>query len=469
MLLAHESDTIAAIATPIGEGGISVLRLSGPRAFEIADKGFRGGQKLSECAHLTARVGKFEDEGGRTIDQVVALVFRNPNSYTGEDVVELSCHGGMLVTRTLLETLLRFGARQADPGEFTKRAFLNGKIDLAQAEAVADLIHARSAAAYRSSLHQLQGSLSQQINRIKDHLMDALGLLELELDFAEEGYEFIDKEKVRAEIDKAVQQIDRLIDSYRVGRVYREGVKIVLAGAPNVGKSSLLNALLEENRAIVTDIPGTTRDIIEENLSIGGILFTITDTAGIREATDLVEREGIRRTEEKVATGDIVLFLVDASEPVSAEQIEQAKDISRKVKQRGGTCILVLNKIDLGVNMDPWVKRTDDLAGIPAISISAKTHSGLDVLKNEILQVVLQGGGMYQDGAVVVTNTRHHSALMRSKEGLIKALDSLSQGLTGEFIALDLRSALDSISEISGSVTTDDILNRIFARFCIGK
>jgi tRNA modification GTPase len=411
----------------------------------------------------------FVDENGQTIDQVVALVFRNPNSYTGEDVIELSCHGGLLVTRTLLGSLLRFGARQAEPGEFTKRAFLNGKIDLAQAEAVADLIHARSAAAYRSSLHQLQGNLSQQINRIKDHLMEALGLLELELDFAEEGYELIDKEKVRAEIDKVLQEIDRLIDSYQMGRVYREGVKIVLAGAPNVGKSSLLNALLQENRAIVTEIPGTTRDIIEENLSIGGILFTITDTAGIREATDLVEKEGIRRTQERVATGDIVLFLIDSSEPISAEQIEQAREISQKVRQRGGNCILVLNKTDLGESAEFIANGVKELAGIPVILVSAKTHAGLDVLKNELLQVVLQGGGGYQDGAVVVTNARHYSALIRSKESLTKASSSLSQQLSGEFIALDLRGALDSLGEIAGNVTTDDILNRIFARFCIGK
>lgn len=470
MSFAYETDTIAAIATPIGEGGISVIRLSGPKAIEIANVGFQGRGSLAQAPTQTAHVGTMVDEHGKVLDQVVALLFRNPHSYTGEDLVELSCHGGLYVTRQILETVIRRGARPARPGEFTKRAFLNGKIDLAQAEAIADLIHARSETAHRSSLRQLQGDLSVHITTLQDQLMDVIGLLELELDFAEDGYELIDRGRVGKQATKIIAHIDELLSTHRVGKIYREGVRTVLAGPPNVGKSSLLNALLQEERAIVTDVPGTTRDVIEESLTIDGVLFTLTDTAGLRKTNDPVEKEGVRRTDEKVKSADLVLLVADLSAPSSDRNQSEISTFISRIKETGAKCILIGNKADLAPDQEAFAILNNSLVNeIPTIKVSAKTHAGLPALRSLILGHILEGHDPFQESSVVVTNSRHYSALLEAKKRTEKAMESLAHKQSSEFISLDLRGALDYLGEIAGVKTTDDILNRIFSNFCIGK
>lgn len=470
MSLAYETDTITAIATPIGEGGISVIRLSGPRAIDIAAQGFRGKHSLTGAQTQTAHLGTLVDDQGRAIDQVVILIFRNPHSYTGEDVVEISCHGGMYVTRQILETTILHGARPAQPGEFTKRAFLNGKIDLVQAEAIADLIHARSETAHRSSLRQLQGDLSGRIASLQDRLMDTIGLIELELDFAEDGYEFVDKERVGSQIDNAIAYISELLSSYRVGKIFREGVKTVLVGAPNVGKSSILNALLQEDRAIVTDVPGTTRDVIEEGVAIEGVLFTLTDTAGLRKTEDPVEKEGLRRTDKKVESSDLILLVLDLSRRLSASEHASTANLINKVSLNKARCIVVANKKDLvNGSANNTIMQAEFLKQFPKIQISAKTHEGLQNLRLLMLSSVFDDARFTQESSLVVTNSRHFASLLKAKESLEKSKETLREKRSGEFIAVDLRAALDFLGEIGGVKTTDDILNRVFSTFCIGK
>lgn len=470
MLLAYESDTIVAIATPTGEGGISVIRLSGPGAIAIAAKGFRGKADLAHVPSHTAHHGNYVDELGEAIDDVVALVFRAPHSYTGEDVVELSCHGGMFVSRKLLEATIRYGARAAEPGEFTKRAFLNGKMDLVQAEAVADLIRTRSDAGHRSSMRQLGGILSNQINSLRSELVRLIGSLELELDFVEEGYEFAEKSGSASQVREMISKLERLVASYESGRIYREGVRVVLAGAPNVGKSSLLNALLEQDRAIVTDIPGTTRDTIEESVVLQGVLFSITDTAGLRESMDPVEIEGVRRSEDQLLNCDLLLFMFDCSRDLSSEEEGYVKRLVSGTQAARVHCLRVFNKLDLADLSAGLVSKTQDLLpGSPAVAISAKTTVGLDELRSLLVRMAISGKNGSQDSGVTITNARHRAALLDAKEALKLGLDSLIQRQSGEFIVLDLRRALDHLGLITGAVTTDDILNEIFAKFCIGK
>jgi tRNA modification GTPase len=470
MSLTHEGDTIAAIATPEGEGGISVIRISGDGATGVVAQGFRGATPVDKMSSRTAHYGRFVDEQGRTIDNVVALVFRKPNSYTGEDTVELSCHGGRYLTKRILETTLRFGARAAQAGEFTRRAFLNGRIDLAQAEAVADLIHARSGRAHQSSLAQLNGVLSDRITQVREQLIESIGLLELELDFAEEGYEFTEKTKVARQLRSTISKINDLLLTYSVGKIYRDGVKVALAGAPNVGKSSLLNALLQVDRAIVTDVPGTTRDIIEESISLDGLLFNLIDTAGIRETEDLVEREGVRRAEERLSNCDILVLMLDCTRPAGDEEIIAISRLARAVEQRGASCIFVINKID---TMEPEEKRILDFEDIikknNVVEISAKTHQGLELLRGLLVRTALRDMPSMSEGGLTITNARHYSALERTASSLALALETLESGKSGEFVAVDLRAGLDALGEIIGATSTDDILHSIFSRFCIGK
>lgn len=464
-----ETDTVTAIATPLGEGGISVLRISGLDAVTIADKVFKGKSMLSSAASHTAHFGTIVGEDGDVVDEVVATVFLGPNSYTGENTVEISCHGGILVTRRVLERILKMGARHAEPGEFTKRAFLNGRIDLSQAEAVADLIHARSDLALSSSVHQLEGALSERIHRLRSNLVDSIGLLELELDFVEEDLEFVDKKKFRQTVQETVGEIERLLGSFRAGRIYREGAKVVIAGAPNAGKSSLLNALLESNRAIVTDIPGTTRDTIEEAVAIEGISFRLTDTAGLRDTNDVVELEGVRRTEDEVRMADVVLLVLDASLGAEGDQAVirrfAARLVSLPVKS-----IYVLNKTDLPKrNTQEILTGLGIGTGASRVEISAKTGFGLGNLQKLLVGTVLSGrrGGI--DGSATVTNIRHFEALDRARGSLCLSLESLEQGQSSEFVAVDLRNALESLGEVTGEVTSEEILNSIFSKFCIGK
>jgi tRNA modification GTPase len=453
-------DTIAAIATPPGEGGIAVLRVSGPDAIIVVDQRFRSSEALSAAATHTAHVGVIVDERGTRVDQVICTIFRAPHSYTGEDVVEVSCHGGTYTSRRILELLIEAGARMAQPGEFTKRAFLNGKMDLAQAEAVAELIRARSEAARRTSLEQLTGRLSREVETLRRSLIDAIGLLELELDFAEDGYEFLDRTKVQRLLNNAKSVVERLLRSYAAGKVYRDGVKLVLTGAPNAGKSSLLNALLKESRAIVADVPGTTRDVIEEGLLIGGILFRVVDTAGLRATEDPVEREGVERAYAQLRSADVVIWVIDLFMPVLPTK-EAVESIGRS------HLILALNKSDavpVGLPDPDGVDRHGRV-----LRISAKTGEGIHQLEKEMLAVAIGGETPDTPEGATVTNSRHYDILQRSNRSLTLALESFESGRTGEFLAVDLREALNALGELTGEVTTEDIMNEVFSKFCIGK
>jgi tRNA modification GTPase len=467
-MISSEKDTIAAIATPIGEGGISVIRVSGSGAFAIVDRCFKGKKRLTDSPSHTIHYGTIVGSDGFVLDNVLAMVYKSPRSYTGENTVEVSCHGGIFVTKRILTEILSRGARLAEAGEFSKRAFLNGKIDLSQAEAIADLIQSQTELSHRASVTQLHGKLSVEIESLRNSLIETMGLLELELDFVEDGYAFVDRSKVKNQINSAIQIVEELMRSYGQGKIYREGVSVVLAGAPNVGKSSILNRLLNENRAIVTDIPGTTRDTIEESLNIGGILFKVIDTAGLRETGDIVELEGVARTKQKIAESDILMVVLDASRQMESWEKESLISVIQKKENVSTRCIFVVNKVDLNPKtngfLSPEITRDN-----PVVKTSALTGVGLDELKKEMIRQALSGNQHSPDGSAVVTNTRHFHALKSAHASLLLALNSINEGASNEFAAVDIRASLDSLGEITGAVTTDEILNSIFSRFCIGK
>ncbi len=460
-MAASDISVIAALATPPGEGAIAVIRVSGEHALEIADRVFRGSALLVSAAGYTVHHGHVVASGEAQVDEVLALVFRTPHSYTGEDAVEFHCHGGILVSQEVLRALFAAGARQAEPGEFTRRAFLNGRIDLSQAEAVADLIAARSGRARLQSLQQLEGKLGRRIGELRGALVELCSLLELELDFAEEGIDLVGKEEIRRRIEDVDGTIGSMMKTYEGGRIAREGVLVVLAGRPNAGKSSLFNALLGEDRTIVTPHPGTTRDTVEESLIIDGLLFRLVDTAGLRRATDPIEAEGVDRTRHQVRYADIVLLVEDACESVHEEEIENAL-LGLLENQK---LILVFNKIDL---LPRDFFQPPRLAGGSAhvISVSARTGKGLAELK-ELLEKTVSQAGIDSSESVVVTNKRHVDAMQAARESLKMALEGISR--SNEFIALDIREAVGRLSEITGEVTTEDVLNSIFSRFCVGK
>jgi tRNA modification GTPase len=466
----HEEDTIAAIATPIGEGGIAVIRVSGRNALDTVDRVFRGTTPLKRARPQTVHYGYIVDAEEAQVDEVVCTVYRSPHSYTTEDSVEISCHGGLFVTRKVLETVLKAGTRMAEPGEFTKRAFLGGRLDLSQAEAVADLIHSNSELSHRNSLQQLGGSLSSQVKRIREGLVEALSLLELELDFAEEGIEIANKTRISETMQVIVTELNALIESFSIGKYYREGVKVAIVGRPNVGKSSLLNALLNENRVIVTDIAGTTRDTIEESISIDGIRFRLVDTAGLREARDTIEMVGIERTKDQLQTSDVVLLVVDLSQAIDNTELDFIQGIKESVDGFNDKCILVLNKLDLiGNDLGCGAEDQYLLTDLTYTKLSALTHNGLDSLKRMLLDKVLSGKLTASDLGVAVTNIRHKEAMEKAREHLQLAYESLQSGETGDFVSLDMRIALDFLGEVIGVVTSEEVLNNIFGKFCIGK
>ena len=418
----------------------------------------------------TAHVGYIVDQSGLPVDEVIAMVYRAPHSYTAEDSVEISCHGGLLVTRKVLEAILGSDCRLAEPGEFTKRAFLNGRIDLSQAEAVADLIYSRSEASHRTSMQQLSGRLSEEINRIRNELIETASLLELELDFAEEDIELANKGEITRRLTSATEGLDRLIDSYTYGRIYREGVKVVISGRPNVGKSSLLNALLNENRAIVTESPGTTRDTIEESIAISGILYRLVDTAGLCETIDVAEKEGVKRAESQIASADLIIFVLDASQLVDNSDLALIDSIRSQVGNLEGRCILVLNKLDLLKNgHDLGAYLPGSLVNLNVVKISALTHVGLDDLRKALLEKAISASPAPADSSLTVTNARHKKALAMAVSHLRLSVNSLEEGQSSEFICIDVRVALDYLGEIVGVVTTEDILKNVFEKFCVGK
>lgn len=442
-----EFDTIAAISTAFGEGALAVLRLSGPQAVEIAAKIFRARKPVAELPPRLATFGEITD-GEHRIDQGLLTIFRAPASYTGEDLVEISCHGGVLVTRRILEALLRHGARSAEAGEFTQRAFLNGKLDLTQAEAVMDLISAQTDLALRAANEQLEGRLGERIRLLRQAVLETLAHVEAYIDFPDEDIDPETGAALRARIDSACGDVEKLLATAEQGRVLREGVRTVIYGAPNVGKSSLLNRLLGFERAIVSAKPGTTRDVIEEVINLGGIPLRLVDTAGVRESDDEIEREGIARTQRQLERADLILHVLEAPAPPPAE----FGTISPRA-------LLVLNKHDLGEH--PGWREID------AVRISCTADRGIDALTAAIETKVF-GGAAHCDWTVAI-NARHQACLERVKKDLEAARRAFDEGLSAEFIAEELRAALHAVGEIVGKADTEELLGVIFGRFCIGK
>ena len=455
------SDTIAAIATPIGEGGISVIRVSGDITFNILSKIFftdKDGLKhfdfqLSQ-SH-TIHFG-FITENSEVIDEVLISVFKNPTSYTGEDVAEISCHGGVYITRRILGILLKLGARLAEAGEFTKRAFINGKIDLSQAEAVADLINAQTDKAHNSSIKQLEGSLSDFVTATRQELIDLTSLIELELDFAEEGLELVDKNELMEKFISLKKRLEAIVDSYIAGKVIREGVNLVIAGKPNSGKSSLFNELLKTNRAIVSDIEGTTRDYLQESLIIKGYLFNLIDTAGLRFAEDIIESEGIKRSLDKINEADLVLYLIDSTKALNEIQneINDVRGIINSEK-----LLITLSKSDL----------ISDNFDIAELQFSISDDKSIQELKQKMVDIISREIMIGNSSDITLTNIRHKVCLENVIFSLQKAVESISKNMSGEFISVDFRNAMSYLGEITGEVTNEELLANIFGKFCIGK
>ncbi len=469
-------DTIIALATPAGSGAIGVIRLSGPDAIDIVNRFFQSKFHQKDLRNVpthTVHLGYIKDDG-QILDEVLVSIFKNPQSYTGENVVEISVHGSPYIQQQILQLFLKNGVRHAQAGEFTLRAFLNGKMDLAQAEAVADLIASDSETSHRLALQQMRGGFSSEIKKLRDELIHFASLMELELDFAEEDVEFADRQQFKDLVQRIKQTLKHLVDSFATGNVLKEGVPVAIIGEPNVGKSTLLNALLNEERAIVSDIAGTTRDVIEDELVLNGIRFRFIDTAGIREAQDQIEKIGIRKTYEKIKEAKVVVFLIDACalsqksschEPhhqkVLQEFETEIQNITRKYPNK--KILIVVNKVDKTNRKDYQI----DTRKYPVIEISAKHKTGLDRLNNELVSLVNKGA--LDQNQVVVSNARHYQALNDALQSIIQVENGLNTDLSGDLLSIDIRAALHSLGEITGDITTDNLLDNIFRNFCIGK
>ncbi|MBK6476062.1 MAG: tRNA uridine-5-carboxymethylaminomethyl(34) synthesis GTPase MnmE [Flavobacteriales bacterium] len=449
----YEQDTIAALSTPAGAGAIAMLRVSGAKATAVIDR-IAPTLPLEPLPRSAYYVPVIDMDG--QIDEAVITYFKGPHSYTGEDVVEVCVHGSTYIQQRLLQAMLDAGARLAQPGEFTQRAFLNKKLDLSQAEAVADLIASQSAAQHELALHQLRGGFGNRIEELRQQLIDFCALIELELDFGEEDVEFAQRIELVALVDRLIDLCTELVDSFRYGNAIKQGIPVAILGAPNSGKSTLLNALLQEDRAIVSEIAGTTRDTVEELLSIEGILFRIIDTAGLRRTTDVVEKLGIDRSYKKAAESSIVILLGDGSKLSEGALRTEAKMLQERLSS-GVKVVPMMNKSDINAST-----RSSTI-----LSISARTGEGLDALKQILLQHVksLQSGS----GDIVVTNARHVDALTKARSALEDAKKAIDNGISGELLAIDLRRAQHHLGEITGRITTDDLLGSIFGKFCIGK
>lgn len=457
-----ENDTIAAISTPVGQGGIGIVRISGPLSFDIADRIFHPKKAVSPSAarHASLLYGHIINPADNSIlDEALLAVMRSPNSYTKEDVVEINCHGGMISVRKTLETVLAQGARLADPGEFTKRAFLNGRINLTQAEAVFDVISARTEESMRIALEQLQGGLSEKLRDIREKLINTCAFAEAYIDFPEDEIETRTALQIRGQLTEIKKEIDDLSNTFQEARFFRDGLSVAIVGRPNVGKSSLLNLLLKKERAIVTDLPGTTRDLIEDYLNINGLPIRIMDTAGIRNSDELVEKEGIRRSINAINNADFIIALMDGSEPLKEDDFQLMELIS------GKKAVVVVNKSDLPVKLS-----LDTIAekGREYLFLSALTGEGIEALKSLIFNSNLRNWDEEREG-VVVTNIRHKTALDKASSSLEMAIGLLSSDQPLEFFSIELRDTLDNLGEITGMVTTEDILDKIFSTFCIGK
>jgi tRNA modification GTPase len=455
-----EQDTICAISTPPGEGGIGIIRVSGKEAIPIASSLFkpRGHKLLSAEPTHTLQYGHIVDpETDETVDEALVSVMRAPATYTREDVVEINCHGGMMPLSRTVALLVAAGARQAEPGEFTKRAFLNGRIDLSQAEAVMDIIRAKTDLAHKAANEQLLGGLSLEIAALRDKLISITASVEAVIDFPEEDIQTGTGLPVEEDVSRVINGIDAMLSTVTCGRILRDGFATAIVGRPNVGKSSLLNALLRQNRAIVTDVPGTTRDVLEEYLNVSGVPLRILDTAGIRLSHDIVEQEGVRRTIAAIESADIVLVVLDGSRDLTTEDRRVIEEVRAKL------AIAVINKADLPRKLETLDQPETQ------VMISCRTGSGLDDLRRSLSALVMNGTAASRGEHPWTVNQRHKTALEQSRESLQKALESIKSGLSPEFIALDLRSALDELGIIIGATYTEDILERIFNDFCIGK
>ncbi len=455
----YEQDTICAVSTPLGEGGIGLIRVSGTDAITMVTNVFRPHKKnlFRSAATHTLHYGHIIDPAtGQIIDETLVTIMRAPATYTREDIVEINCHGGMMPLARTMSLLIAAGARQAEPGEFTKRAFLNGRLDLAQAEAVMDIISSKTDVAHRAANEQLLGGLSKEIAELRDRLVSLLASIEAGIDFPEEDIETETGQSLQSEVRQVRAQVDDLLSSYTYGKILREGFATAIVGRPNVGKSSLLNAFLKQDRAIVTEVPGTTRDVLEEYVNVMGIPLRILDTAGIRHSHDVVEQEGVRRSLKAIESADLILLVLDGSQSLTPEDDRVIEEI------RGKNAIAVINKSDLPrqLGATDWPK--------VHINVSCRTRDGFEDLRRAIADMVRSGAVAPKEHAWAV-NQRHKTALEQTKTSLEKTLISIEEDLSLEFIALDLRDALDSLGIIIGATYTDDILERIFSEFCIGK
>ncbi|MCG8402234.1 MAG: tRNA uridine-5-carboxymethylaminomethyl(34) synthesis GTPase MnmE [Firmicutes bacterium] len=459
-------DTIAAISTPIGGGGIGIIRISGPEAIKITEKIFKPAVQSNWREKKFKLVyGQVVEPGTqKIIDEVLLGVMPAPYSYTREDVVEINCHGGPAPLRKVLEKVLQGGARLAEPGEFTKRAFLNGRLDLARAEAIIDIIRATTDDALQLAVNQLSGALSLKLEQVQAELLNIVALVEAAIDFPEDEVEEYSDKKISDRLEKLLREIENLLAGAEAGKIYREGIRTVIVGKPNVGKSSLLNVLLREKRAIVTDVPGTTRDIIEEVLNLGGVPVVLMDTAGIRETKDAVEKIGVERTRATIEMADLVLVVLDAAGGIDREDEEILSLVGNK---RG---VMVLNKIDVNAHMNTATrdKTRNLLPGWPMVEISALQEQGIRELENTVVELVT-GGRVITGEGVMVTNVRHKNQLVKAREHLSEAIAAIQGGLTPELVAIDVRGAWEAMGEINGSIITEDIVDKIFADFCIGK
>ncbi len=458
------NDTIAAISTPLGEGGIGIVRLSGPKAIDIIRKIFIPVSKknISKSSGFTLHYGYIYEKKIK-IEEVLVSIMKAPKSYTREDVVEISGHGGILPLRKILELCLENGARIADPGEFTKRAFLNGRIDLVQAEAVSQIIRAKTDKALNCAINQLSGKLSEKIKRLKNELIDLLAYLEASLDYSDEDIEFLSSNEILKRVNRIQKNLSLLIATFNKGKIIQEGVKTSIVGKPNVGKSSLLNALLNTEKAIVTPIPGTTRDIIEDYVNIKGIPLNIMDTAGIRKVKNTVEKIGVERSKESIKKSDLILFIVDISQPLDKEDFFIYEFIKENLDNK--KLILIGNKVDLVQKVsDEKLKEMSSTY----VKISATKEIGIDKLE-EIVFSLFISGEIDLSSEVLVTSLRHKDALIKANQSLKRSIEAINNNHSEEFIALDLRCALNSLGEIIGEVATEDILDRVFSNFCVGK
>lgn len=460
------TDTIIALATPSGVGAIAIIRISGNDAISICDSFFASvkGKSLQKQKTHTIHLGHIVDKK-RVIDEVLVSIFKNPHSYTGENVVEISCHGSLYIQREIIQLFLRNGCRIANPGEFTLRAFLNGKLDLSQAEAVADLISSDSEASHQIAMQQMRGGFSSEIAKLREELLNFASLIELELDFAEEDVEFADRTQFKNLVNRIAFVLKRLIDSFALGNVIKNGIPVAIIGEPNVGKSTLLNVLLNEEKAIVSEIAGTTRDAIEDELTIGGISFRFIDTAGIRETIDVIESIGIKKTFEKIGQSQVIMYLFDASG--NQNPVHEIEKIKTKFPNK--PLIIIANKVDK-LTQAQITEINVTLSAVERshfILLSAKTGAHVEDLKSKLLEFINTGALLNND--TIITNSRHYDALLKALEEIHSVNQGIDSGLSGDLLAIDIRQALYHFGEITGEITSDDLLGNIFANFCIGK